>query len=646
MSNALKLSICMMVKNEEKNLVRCLDAMSPLLGKPDVELIIVDTGSTDNTVEIASRYTSKLYLHNWQGDFSAMRNITISYARGEFILIIDADEVILAAEQLYNVIAEAGADGFNTLTLKVKSLTGVKGVYTVLTQERVFRNDGGFRYEGSVHNQPIYNDPILNTDIYVEHYGYIFTDPELKERKFQRTCTLLKAELEKNPDSMYYRFQIARSYDAHGDYQDALREIRIAYSLIQNSKMKKIFVLATYALICSKNREYEEAITICKDGLELVNDYLDLHYVLAESCSLLGRHQEAFEAYLSYIELYEKYDDLPISNDRSIEMYCRNDAFKNKALAYIINELLRQGKYNNAKIYALKFEDKSAMNNFLFSIYLNCKEFKELQELFYEHLNDKEAKLKFSLLIENERLKLNAENKSELERLFSKEDDAYSQLNRIRLAKEDNKDVLINRIFKEVNLNELPDFYADMFLDTEKRSKLVFSCLRRLQKSTIKAYVNRLIDKSTEFRNVFEAYSLRENVRENDYDSLRLFTAISYVLLFKAASKADRDVENIPEQYTSIFDRYVRYGLNYTSILYNHERLRLYYHTLDDMEDRFIIALGYAGDAVDKSDYSSAIRYFTEALNANKYMACYLNHYKDVLFKGLGISHVRGEKNE
>ncbi|EQB3123896.1 glycosyltransferase, partial [Clostridium botulinum] len=75
----MKLSIAMMVKNESKYLDKCLSSLKPVLDAVSSELIIVDTGSTDNTVEIAKKYTDKLYFHNWNNDFSDMRNITIDY---------------------------------------------------------------------------------------------------------------------------------------------------------------------------------------------------------------------------------------------------------------------------------------------------------------------------------------------------------------------------------------------------------------------------------------------------------------------------------------------------------------------------------------------------------------------------------------
>ena len=94
------LSIVMMVKNEEINLDKTLFALSDLRTEIDSELIILDTGSIDNTVEIAKKYTDKVYFAKWNNNFADMRNISISYATGEWILILDADEKLTNYDRL------------------------------------------------------------------------------------------------------------------------------------------------------------------------------------------------------------------------------------------------------------------------------------------------------------------------------------------------------------------------------------------------------------------------------------------------------------------------------------------------------------------------------------------------------------------
>ncbi len=88
-----KLSVCLITKNEEANLARCLESLRGLWD----ELIVVDTGSTDRTVEIAHSFGARLFHFTWQDDFSLARNFCISQATGDWILSIDADESIAGA---------------------------------------------------------------------------------------------------------------------------------------------------------------------------------------------------------------------------------------------------------------------------------------------------------------------------------------------------------------------------------------------------------------------------------------------------------------------------------------------------------------------------------------------------------------------
>ena len=89
------ISLCMIVKNEEKTLATCLDSIHELVD----EIIIADTGSTDNTKEIAKKFTSKIYDFTWIEDFSEARNFSFSKASEDYILWLDADDVLLKEDQ-------------------------------------------------------------------------------------------------------------------------------------------------------------------------------------------------------------------------------------------------------------------------------------------------------------------------------------------------------------------------------------------------------------------------------------------------------------------------------------------------------------------------------------------------------------------
>jgi len=623
----------MMVKDEGKNIRRCLDALKPLLQKPDVELIVVDTGSKDNTPGIVSEYTDKLYFHPWTDHFSHMRNITISYAKGEYIFILDADEVIENPCELYELIHDSRLAEFNTYIVKIKNLT-VNGSYTILPQERVFRNDGQFRYEGAVHNQPKYKPPLLNTDIYLVHYGYLFNDKELKEKKFIRTGGILKRELEKDPDNPYYRYQLARSYLAHEDYELALGEIRKAYSLIKNDDKKLkmyAYIFCTYGNICLANKEYQEAYNISRIGVKYISDYVDLYFIMAYSSLFLNRKKEATEDYQKYLELAENYGNLDISANGALEMYYIHEGYRDRAAAFLANEYYNAGSYEESYKYAVRIHDETARCQLITKLLVKQGKYSELLDIYSKYTDDRNSAELIAGIIEKEKEEISPADKRELEKLFSTGKDCYSVLNRIRCGGTDNKWKLISDSFGDVDINELPSFYADLFSDIDTDTRRVLTYFKKLRKEKIREYVKRLMEKNSGLGEFFESFLLNAEIRDNDFNSLRVCTGIAYILLINEAAVIRNTKTDVPDKLYAIFKLYIERGIKYVNMLYNPERMRLYYSSLSDQEDLFFIALQYSALSIQSGDIKAGLKYFREAARANPYMACYMNRYKDEL---------------
>jgi len=151
------LTIGMMVKNEEKHLEECLEALAPILEELDSELVIVDTGSDDNTVEIAKKFTDKVYFHEWNDNFSEMRNTVISYAKGDWYFSLDGDEVVNNTKEFIDFFKNGKYKGYNTALVTQKNYFDVENDrFTLLLVPRLFKNDNGFQFEGAIHNQPQY----------------------------------------------------------------------------------------------------------------------------------------------------------------------------------------------------------------------------------------------------------------------------------------------------------------------------------------------------------------------------------------------------------------------------------------------------------------------------------------------------------
>ena len=212
-----KLSICMIVKNEESNLQRCLDSFLPIIMMKDdktleplTELIIVDTGSTDRTINVAKKFTDMVYKKEFvPWDFSKARNYGIKKATGDKIMIIDADEELRhgCLYPLENIILNPKykeptvfVNLYNYQTKELKQ-------YSEMLQPRIFKNEKNFHYEQTIHNRPILKTPYLFAPhIILNHYGYIFQGEKgekLFDNKMARSLPMLQKEFRKHPDDLH-----------------------------------------------------------------------------------------------------------------------------------------------------------------------------------------------------------------------------------------------------------------------------------------------------------------------------------------------------------------------------------------------------------------------------------------------------------
>lgn len=211
------LSICMIVKNEEKNLVRCLDSLLPLIMRQWCELLIVDTGSTDNTVKIARKYTNKVYEKQFiPWSFSDARNFCNSKARGKWILTFDADHMLPQqfVYDLENVIL-AENEEYRTVFFTVRNYVNEANTqYTEMLQPLLFTNEGKPLYEGCIHNKAKVTPPFyFASAIYIHHFGYKFReDKELEQSKKERSLPMLEREYEKDPSDMHNLTHLCKMY--------------------------------------------------------------------------------------------------------------------------------------------------------------------------------------------------------------------------------------------------------------------------------------------------------------------------------------------------------------------------------------------------------------------------------------------------
>jgi glycosyltransferase involved in cell wall biosynthesis len=164
----MTISLCMIVKNEEKTLPRCLDSVKEIAD----EIILVDTGSTDQTKQIARQYTDQIYDFKWIDDFAAARNYSFSKATKEYILWLDADDVLLDEDQKKLADLKRSLDpSFDVVMMKYQMKPHHPQAPTsVFMRERLLKRAKGFTWHDPVHEYLILSGKILNTDITVTHW--------------------------------------------------------------------------------------------------------------------------------------------------------------------------------------------------------------------------------------------------------------------------------------------------------------------------------------------------------------------------------------------------------------------------------------------------------------------------------------------
>ena len=164
----IRISLCMIVKNEERTLARCLDSIADLMD----EIIIVDTGSTDRTKEIAVRYTDKVLDFEWIQDFSAARNFALSHATMEYIYTADADEVLDPENRKrFRYLKECILPEIEIVQMKYGNQLQHGSVYNFDEEYRpkLFKRLREFVWEGSIHETVRLEPVVYDSDIVVTH---------------------------------------------------------------------------------------------------------------------------------------------------------------------------------------------------------------------------------------------------------------------------------------------------------------------------------------------------------------------------------------------------------------------------------------------------------------------------------------------
>ena len=301
------ISLCMMVKNEEDNLGRLLSSVEGIVD----EIIVVDTGSTDKTIDIAKQFDARLYDHPWFDDFSGMRNITINYAKGDWILILDADEELDEKDKqlLRNAAMNTSVNGISVMVhnYMAKGTQDMQG-----SSIRMFKNDGNIHYEGIVHNNLIIRSPVISVPVTIHHFGYD-QDQDGKDAKFKRTSSLLHKVIEEDPTDYRAHFYLMKCYGNVAEIETAIEMGERFLELLPEERTETTinYSLEAYyllTLLYLGKGDMQKALFYTNEGLHFEDRYPDFHYSRARIEFKKNDFPEAKKHALRALEYRRKYD--------------------------------------------------------------------------------------------------------------------------------------------------------------------------------------------------------------------------------------------------------------------------------------------------------------------------------------------------
>ncbi len=360
------LSIGMIVKNEERCLEKCLKALEPLRQAISCELVIADTGSTDKTKEIATKYADILFDFVWVNDFSAARNAVMDKCTGKWYLTLDADEYLVPdISELVNFLSSKKSDTMKQATIVQRNHfdKNMEGTYSDFNAKRMCRMDTGVRYTSPIHEyfeqQITYDEIYILSNTIFNHDGYAHVSPEHKAKKEARNLELLEKKLETEPDNLKIILQCLESSANN-------TENRRYYTKYAINKLQNTTINDPNWSSCAANLAKQIALYLNFDCDPFQDEWfswtfktfphsehitIDTNYVYTKYLFKKERYIECIKTGKEYIKAFSKRDIK--SNVASLEkitvsLLHGHEFHKNEILALIANAMLKETRESEA----------------------------------------------------------------------------------------------------------------------------------------------------------------------------------------------------------------------------------------------------------------------------------------------------------
>lgn len=366
----VRISQCMIVKDEEENIRRALSWGKNVMW----EQIVVDTGSTDKTVDIARELGAKVFCFPWVNDFAAAKNYAIEQAEGDWIALLDADEYIVEGEikKLVKAVQEAHRKGMDGLSTGWQQIDDEGQIFSSGTQVRFFRNSQDIRYRRRIHEQleSVSGKELRLGDFVAElsifHTGYQRKAMEEKQLS-QRNLSLILEELNDHPDDYEMMGYMGDEYLNGGDRKEAEKWYRRSVNHMPSElpeydqRSAVTFTRLLSILLETEGSFWKDGQEIYEKGIKLFPKEADLDYIAGYYWAREGEFTRAVQ----YLEAaFQKLDTFGCNNKALLlagnigEAYelmvqcCYESGDWEKCVSYGVN-YLKYNKYGMAVLSRL-----------------------------------------------------------------------------------------------------------------------------------------------------------------------------------------------------------------------------------------------------------------------------------------------------
>jgi hypothetical protein len=291
------ISACLIVRNEALVLARCLASLAGIVD----EIVVVDTGSTDATPEIAAGFGARICRHTWRDDFSAARNVGLDAASGDWILAIDADEYLAAGTRRHvrAVVDHTDAEG---ILITVRNLLAPGDLIQSAESHivRLFRRRDDVRFAGIIHEEVTADitrrgGRIVGSPIVIVHDGYASEITQGAGTRADRNLPLLLRAAADAPRDPYLQFHLGATYQHLGRHADARRHLQQVWQLPHDGLNTEILAGAAVRLaqLALGDRRDESVVRYAGRALALEPNHVLAHYLSGLALMRLGRSADA-----------------------------------------------------------------------------------------------------------------------------------------------------------------------------------------------------------------------------------------------------------------------------------------------------------------------------------------------------------------